>query len=280
MFTSNDPFLLESKDEKTILKKFRDNFDAKKFKGRNDGNRKIARSEFEGIVLNRIEILDIKDNYVEISKLKHDNLEPIFNFQTTDDFVFFTTPLFSCKLATVWEEKSHTKQDIKEMFYDFWKALNFLKSQNISHGTIHENNLAFDGKKWYVSGLLSTEKIGSCMSGLVNSYSYKSRRSSLINLNYNDEKFHTIPSDDMWQLVLMYVITYYGLNPFNDLDHCVNTTNYYYCHSLIDNIRNGKCKEISKSLNGKYLEEILTSKNELENDDYDKILKIFQNNTD
>jgi hypothetical protein len=84
----------------------------------------------------------------------------------------------------------------------------------------------------------------------------------------------------MWQLVLMYVITYYGLNPFNDLDHCVNTTNYYYCHSLIDNIRNGKCKEISKSLNGKYLEEILTSKNELENDDYDKILKIFQNNTD
>jgi hypothetical protein len=279
MFTSNDPFLLESKDEKIISKNFRDNFDPKKFKGKNDGNREITRSELEGIVLNKIQISNIKDNYVEISKLKHENLEPIFNFQTTDDFVFFTTPLFVCKLATVWEEKLHTKQDIKEMFCDFWKALNFLKSQNISHGTIHENNLAFDGKKWYVSGLISTEKTGECMSRIIDS-SYKSRRSSLINqkiylknykkYNYN-EKFHTIPSDDMWQLVLMYVITYYGFNPFN------NNVSVY---TAIDNIRNGKCKEISKSLNGKYLEEILTSKNELENDDYDKILKIFQNNTD
>jgi hypothetical protein len=76
----------------------------------------------------------------------------------------------------------------------------------------------------------------------------------------------------MWQLVLMYVITYYGFNPF------LNTCDDDLVVNL--NIRNGKCKEISKSLNGKYLEEILTSKNELENDDYDKILKIFQNNTD
>jgi hypothetical protein len=100
--------------------------------------------------------------------------------------------------------------------------------------------------------------------------SYKSRR-SLNNLNYNDEKFHTIPSDDMWQLVLMYVITYYGFNPFN------NNVSIY---TAIINIRNGKCKEISKSFYGKYLEEILTSKNELENNDYNKISEIFQNNTD
>jgi hypothetical protein len=77
----------------------------------------------------------------------------------------------------------------------------------------------------------------------------------------------------MWQLVLMYVITYYGFNPFNDVDYCDNGT-------VIDNILDGKCKEISKSFYGKYLEEILTSENELKNDDYDKILKIFQNNTD
>jgi hypothetical protein len=273
MFTSNDPFLLESKDEKIISKNFRDNFDPKKFKGKNDGNREITRSELEGIVLNKIQISNIKDNYVEISKLKHENLEPIFNFQTTDDFVFFTTPLFVCKLATVWEEKLHTKQDIKKMFCDFWNALNFLKSQNISHGTIHENNLASDGKKWYVSGLISAKKTGECMSmNVMTDSSYKSRR-SLNNLNYNDEKFHTIPSDDMWQLVLMYVITYYGFNPFNDVDYCDNGT-------VIDNILDGKCKEISKSFYGKYLEEILTSENELKNDDYDKILKIFQNNTD
>jgi hypothetical protein len=273
MFTSNDPFLLESKDEKTILKKFRDNFDAKKFKGRNiKTNREILKSEFEGIVLNRIDkILIQQDNYFEILNLKHENLEPIFNFQTTDNFVFFTTPLFVCKLATVWEEKLHTKQDIKKMFCDFWNALNFLKSQNISHGTIHENNLASDGKKWYVSGLISAKKTGECMSVMILDLpSYKSRRS--LNNQNNGQKFDTIPSDDMWQLVLMYVITYYGFNPFLNI-----------CDDNLDvnlNIRNGKCKEISKSLNGKYLEEILTSKNELENDDYDKILKIFQNNTD
>jgi hypothetical protein len=270
MFTSNDPFLLESKDEKIISKNFRDNFDVKKFKGRNvKTNREILKSELEEIVLNRIEIPNIKDNYVEILKLKHDNLEKIFNFQTTNNFVFFTTPLFVCKLATVWEEKSHTKYNVREMFYDFWKALNFLKLQNISHGTIHENNLAFDGKKWYVSGLISAKKTEECMSGITDS-SYKSRR-LLNNLNYNDEKFHTIPSDDMWQLVLMYVITYYGFNPFN------NNVSIY---TAIINIRNGKCKEISKSFYGKYLEEILTSKNELENNDYNKISEIFQNNTD
>jgi hypothetical protein len=68
----------------------------------------------------------------------------------------------------------------------------------------------------------------------------------------------------------MYIITYYGFNPFMD------TKIGYF---TVPNILEGKCKKISNSIYGICLKEILISKNELEND-YDKILEIFKNNTD
>jgi hypothetical protein len=266
MFTSNEnPFLV-----KEIEKEWLKYYDEKKFQGRNSGNRQILKSECKGFVLNKIQKEEIKDNYVEILNLKYENLEKIFNFQINNDLIFFTTHLFFDKLATVWKKKSQfTKYNVREMFYDFWKALSFLKLQNISHGTIHENNLAFDGKKWYVSGLLSPKKMGDCMS--VNSnQTYKSRR-LLKNTNDDDNFFDIIPSDDMWQLVLMYVITYYGFNPFNE------NVNIF---TVVINIIEGKCKEISNSKYGKYLKEILISENELKDYDYTKILNIIENNTD
>jgi hypothetical protein len=72
----------------------------------------------------------------------------------------------------------------------------------------------------------------------------------------------------MWQLVLMYVISYYGFNPF------------FKKWNINFNISEGNCKEISNSENGKYLMEILTSKNKIEDEDYWKILNVFQNNND
>jgi hypothetical protein len=263
------PFILES-DEEELRQHLKNNYDVTKFEGRNIGNREILKSEYKELVLNRIQNHDLKNNYVEIANLNHKNIEPILNIQITNDFIYFTTPFFIDKLENVWKEKSQfVKYDVEEMFSDFWNALNFLKIHNISHGTIHENNLASDGKKWYVSGLISAKKTEECMSGITDS-SYKSRR-LLNNLNYNDEKFHTIPSDDMWQLVLMYVITYYGFNPFNE------NVNIF---TIVINIIEGKCKEISNSKYGKYLKEILISENELKDYDYTKILNIIENNTD
>jgi hypothetical protein len=74
----------------------------------------------------------------------------------------------------------------------------------------------------------------------------------------------------MWQLVLMYVITFYGFNPF------LNS----FTDFIQLNIRKGKCKEISNSKNAKYLKEILTSKNKIKDEDYNYILEIFKNNND
>jgi hypothetical protein len=184
--------------------------------------------------------------------------------------------LFVDKLENVWKEKSQfSKYDVSKMFTDFWNALDFLKSQNICHGTIHENNLAFDGKNWYISGLMSTKKTGESQSGCYVESSFKSRR-FLCSPNRNDINFvyfpndYLIPSDDMWQLVLMYVITFYGFNPF------LNS----FTDFIQLNIRKGKCKEISNSKNAKYLKEILTSKNKIKDEDYNYILEIFKNNND
>jgi hypothetical protein len=261
------PFILES-DEEELRQHLKNNYDVTKFEGRNIGNREISKSEYKELVLNRIQNHDLKNNYVEIANLNHKNIEPILNIQITNDFIYFTTPFFIDKLENVWKEKSQfVKYDVEEMFSDFWNALNFLKIHNISHGTIHENNLAFNGNNWYISGLFSTKKTGECMSGCYVKSSYKSRR---FLKNSNIDNLRGIPSDDMWQLILMYVITYYGFNPFlNTYDKYINIC-----------IERGKCKEISKSFYGKYLKYILTKKYELENDDYDKILNIFKNNTD
>jgi hypothetical protein len=259
------------KDSRKLSENWSKYFDPTKFQGRNDGNRSIARSEFENLVLNRSEIIHFKKDYDWISTLKHQNLEPIFNLQKNEDFVFFTTPLFVDKLENVWKEKSQfSKYDVSKMFTDFWNALYFLKSQNICHGTIHQNNLAFDGKNWYISGLMSTKKTGECQCGIYIQSSFNSRRflcSPKVNENFPND--YLIPSDDMWQLVLMYVITFYGFLPFSDK---------WWKTTL--QISEGNCKEISNSENGKYLMEILTSKNKIEDEDYWKILNVFQNNND
>jgi hypothetical protein len=269
------PFFSENvKELETSLDKY---YDDEKFQGRNTGRRFIKRSEYKKLVLNFLNIVsqNIRKDYVKILTLDNENLEPILKFGIYKNDCYFTTPFFVDKLTNVLEKKlQFTKYDVSKMFCDFWNALNFLKSQNICHGSIYENNLAFNGKNWYVSGLLSIQKNGECMTGcyIASSYTYKSRRSNIANFDSSqsgDCELDIVPSDDMWQLVLMYVITYYGFNPFGNKRS-----------ELLNNIYEGECQEISKSVYGKYLKEILTNENEMKNDDYGKILNIFENNTD
>jgi hypothetical protein len=275
------PFFSENVEElETSFKKY---YDSKKFEGRNVGLRLIKRSEYKKFVLNYVTLKEIREDYVKILTLDNDNLEPILKFgiyETENNYCikftdyYFITHLFVDKLTNVLEKKlQFTIYNVSKMFCDFWNALNFLKSQNICHGSIYENNLAFNGKNWYVSGLLSIQKNGKCMSGYYVSSTFKSKRSNIINckilssININNNyKLNVVPSDDMWQLILVYVITYYGINPFYDqVNECIYEE---------------KCQEISKSVYGKYLKEILTNENEMKNDDYGKILNIFENNTD
>jgi hypothetical protein len=281
------PFFSENVEElKTSFKKY---YDDEKFQGRNVGRRLIERSEYKELVLNYVTLVKIREDYVKILTLDNENLEPILKFGKYEDEdnnyyikftdYYFITHLFVDKLENVLEKKlQFTIYNVSKMFCDFWNALNFLKSQNICHGSICPNNLAFNGKNWYVSGLLSTQKNGECMIGCYTMIenlpfiSYKSRRSNISNCNSSksrDCELDIVPSDDMWQLVLMYVITYYGFNPFGN--------NIF---KIFTNIYEGECQEISKSVYGKYLKEILTNENEMKNDDYDKILNIFENNTD
>jgi serine/threonine protein kinase len=255
------PFLSKENLNNVFLK----TFIPEKFQGRNDGNRQIAKSETGGLVLNRVEIYNVIKNYKILRNLKHENIEVILNMVEEKDFIFFTTYFYVDSLQTVWKNKdNYNRAQIVNIFSDCHKALDFLKSKNICHGAIHEHNIAFNGKNWYISGLITSNKTGECKSGVSNQACMKSRHYLL-----NDV---LVPSDDMWQLVLMYVITYYGFIPFY----------YENRHEIFLNIFNGKCKIISfhnySSKFGKKLYKILTRKYEAY--DYDDILEIFKTNTD
>jgi|694.fasta_scaffold02785_25 hypothetical protein len=228
----------------------------------------IDKLSFDGLVLNKINFNKIKKDFELISNFNHINLEPILNLQKNSDFIFFTTPFFIDNLENVWNQKlQFVKYNVSQMFFDFWNGLDFLKSKNICHGSIHENNLAYNGNNWYLSGLLSTKKDDNFVSGCHIKPIFQSRRFLHFNSDKSNSELNL--SDDMWQLVLMYVITYYGSNPFFSKNY---ETNY--------NIYKGNCKEISNSVYGKYLKEILISFNEIKNNDYYYILEIFKNNTD
>jgi serine/threonine protein kinase len=252
------PFLTKE----NLRRAFTTYFDPKKFKGRNSGLREIVKSETDGLVLQRIQIPNIRENYKILSNLKHENIEIILNMVEDEDFLFFTTYFYVDCLEKVWENKDN--YNIVNIFSDCHQALSFLKSKNICHGAIHERNIAFNGKVWYISGLITSDKTGECKSGEYVTSCYKSRQYLLNNVS--------VPSDDMWQLVFMYVITYYGFNPF------MSEIKY----EIFCNILKGKCKIISfnnySSNFGKKLYNILTRKYEAY--DYDDILEIFKTNTD
>jgi hypothetical protein len=248
------------------------------FHGRKGNNRLVTRCIANGLVINKIQQLQKQDNLHQILALNHDNIEKILYYDelSNADFFIWITPLFVTKLKTVWEKAEQFRvYDVKKVFHDLLNGLECMKSKNVSSGVIHEDNLAYNGYCWFISGVVNSTKPGECSSGVYTSVSLKSRR----HLCYNNKRgrgvgwdnFSTgyIPEDDLWQLILMYVITYYGFNPFQEQGSIFlpNTgtilSNFMIQESLCSNIIRGKCQDITLGSTpdhfGKILKNLLTS---------------------
>lgn len=228
-------------------------------------SRTIARSMSTGLVLNRLEGLALRSDSDVLLQMDHDNIEKILYIGHTPDFCIWITPLFVTKLKTVWVKIEQFRiYDVKKMFLDLLNGLEYMKSKHITSGVIHEDNLAYDGTSWYISGIFNAKKLGESCSGEYVTSSLKSPRYLTEKGNHN-----FIPEDDLWQLMLMYVITYYGFNPFQDDNSIFSATrgtlqspNIYL---VILNIFHKKCQDITLSDGvdnfGSLLKTLLTSVN-------------------
>jgi len=250
--------------------------------------REIKRFENEGLVFNRLESSSVASKSKNVETLVHKNIERIlYSYgDDDDDFKCWITPFFVTKLKTVWEEQSYMKFDIKKIFLDLLSGLQYLHSNNFIHETIHEDNLAFNGTNWYISGILQPEKGGENASGEYCLTSLKSRRLSLCSSST------PIPFDDLWQLILMYVITYYGFNPFFSISNTYigQISSFHQIGgAVLYNIAQGRCCDITLDKDktcssfGKKLKKLLLDIELCIFDSinwYDEFKNIIINNTD
>jgi hypothetical protein len=214
--------------------------------------RTVLRSVSHDLVINRLCLASIDiDNTDSLLQLDHENIEKVLYNGKTENFFIWITPLFVTKLKTVWVKMEQFRvHDVKKIFLDLLNGLEYLKSKNVSSGVIHEDNLAYNGKSWYISGIINAEKEGENTSGVYIQSSLKSRRYEWFKKNHKDETpIKYIPEDDLWQLVLMYVITYYGFNPFQDQNAVffakTGTLRVRSSHILRQRILSGKCQNIT-----------------------------------
>ena len=232
----------------------------------NIGVRTILRSISNNLVINRLQSVSFDKNKNDklLLQLKHDNIEKILYMGYTEHFTIWITPVFVTKLQTVWEKLEQFKiYDVKKMFSDLLNGLKYMKSQNVASGVIHEDNLAYNGQSWYISGIINADKDGECASGVYITSSLKSKRF----MSLSDRKNDYIPEDDLWQLILMYVITYYGFNPFQDpRKRFVPKSGTLLSEQLGDlhtRIYNGNCQDITLTTKadvfGLILKKLLTS---------------------
>jgi hypothetical protein len=268
------PFMSESA---SVLKEsFKKYYVSGRFPSRNEGRRLVDLSEHDGLVINRVCIEEMKFTFFALRQLKHENIEEILNFQEDKRYGYFVTHVYVDVLKNVWAQKTQfSRYSVSKMFTDFLSGLEYLRKNGpIIHGCIHERNLAFNGKNWYISGLITTMKTGEDESGEYINPELKSRRyleAQVMNKNENTVEH----GDALWQLILMYVITYYWFHPFD---------NELPAFGLVElNILGGKCQNIAvkgkkETTFGKALREMLVSTEELKC--YSKVRGIFENNTD
>jgi len=216
---------------------------------RNYAARTVIRSVVTDLVVNRLESIRVKEDCDLLLQLNHDNIEKILYNGYTQDFFIWITPLFVTKLKTVWVRVEQFRvYNVKQMFLDLLKGLEYMKSKNVASGVIHEDNLAYNGESWYISGIINSNKEGESMSGCYISSSLKSRRCMISN-RFNTLEKEYIPEDDLWQLILMYVITYYGFNPFNSTNTIFSPQKgtLHDASKLHMEISAGKCQNITLS---------------------------------
>lgn len=230
---------------------------------KNSRNKNNHRAIVKDLVINRL--IKERANAVEnesLLQLNHENIERILYTGCNLDFFIWITPLFVTKLKTVWINIEQFRvYDVRKMFLNLLNGLEYMREQNVASGVIHEDNLAYNGQVWYISGIVNQTKDGENASGVYTPSSLKSPR--YINLNENESSQH-IPEDDLWQLILMYVITYYGFNPFQPADTRFQNTTLLHNTELLQQILQGNCQEITLTTRadcfGQTLKTLLLSK--------------------
>jgi len=224
---------------------------------------RVIRANVEDLVINRLLLIDANAYENEsLLQLNHKNIERILYAGCDQDFFIWITPRFVTKLKTVWVNIEQFRvYDVRKMFSDLLNGLEYMKAHNVASGVIHEDNLAYNGQSWYISGIVNATKEGDFASGVYIPSSLKSPR--YISLNERDQQY--IPEDDLWQLVLMYVITYYGFNPFQPLEtRFKNSTLLNNDVRLLTRLAEGDCQEITLTTRadcfGQILKTLLLSK--------------------
>lgn len=230
---------------------------------KNSRNKNNHRAIVKDLVINKL--IKERANAVEnesLLQLNHENIERILYTGCNLDFFIWITPLFVTKLKTVWINIEQFRvYDVRKMFLNLLNGLEYMREQNVASGVIHEDNLAYNGQVWYISGIVNQTKDGENASGVYTPSSLKSPR--YINLNENESSQH-IPEDNLWQLILMYVITYYGFNPFQPADTRFQNTTLLHNTALLQQILQGNCQEITLTTRadcfGQTLKTLLLSK--------------------
>lgn len=236
--------------------------------------RAVARTMARGLVINSV--LSGTETEKCLLELSHDNIEIILYNGYSEDYFIWITPLFVTNLKNVWVKIEQFRiYDVKKMFLDLLEGLKYMKSKNVATGVIHQDNLAYNGKSWYISGIVNSDKMGESQSGCNIMSSIKSRR-----FICNDSEC-PLPEDDLWQLVLMYVMTYYGFNPFKKtgtkfFDKNPNMFMVY------PNVAEGNCQNITLSTKpdcfGIILQKKFLTSMDLNDKSYELFRHVIENN--
>ena len=173
------------------------------FSGRNVFRKPIRKRKFKNLVINCS--TELREDVESLLKLHHINIEFVHELARIDSQFYFITNFFVAKLLDVWENKLSI--DIFDAFCGLLNGLKYLKAKNICHGFIHDRNIAFDGKHWYISGLVG---LNACF--LEPSRCIRSPRN--FKRNQRELKNFLIPADDLWQLIFMFFLTKFGLSTF------------------------------------------------------------------
>lgn len=217
-----------------------------------------------------------------IAKLKHKNIEKILHWFYSEGLFHFFPEEHTDTIESIIRDKTQfVEHDIKKLFVDFHEALVFLKQKNICHKNINPKNLRFNEKKGFIGGFLEIQHPGTMYTSFYGNF-LKSRRYLLEEYTQESHRFldfvyvQQLPSDDMWNLVHIYVYIYYGFDPFNP-------KMLLYPSLEVDwNTRTGNCMDITVdkyvSVYGKELMSVLTRNYEAY--DYENILNVFKHNDD
>lgn len=198
-----------SEDHKNWKEWFSSGSDLIVFQAGRAERRVLERRQWKKIVIN---LGCLRKDCKDILKLHHPNIEFVHELSEYDHSrTYFVTNLFVDSLQNVWE--NNQEMNTVQAFIDLLQGLQYLKSRNVCSGYVHAENIAWDGKNWYLSGLIgAVKKENSSFAGNSGDYVRTCIRSPRY-FNQREETLEEflIPADDVWQLIFMFFLTKWRL---------------------------------------------------------------------